>query len=241
MDYSEKEERTALKSEIPPDDKPIEPREGGFRIGWIKGVLFLVFSAYLLVSAFHAPLLTALGRYLIVQHEPEKSDLIVCLAGGNVDRGLETADAYQKGLAPKVFMAREELPDGYDKLVKKGIPFPTTTDLFADLMNDLGIPKSALIFSDDVVASTWEEAQQVEKTVDLHGFKSIIIITSPPHTKRSWLTYKKVFGKDQIRIFIVPSQYSDFRPEDWWKRRRYVRDVIFEYQKLILYFFKYFL
>lgn len=241
MDYSENEGRIVLNSETTPDDKPIEPREGGFRIGWIKGVLFLVFTAYLLVSAFHDPLLTALGRYLIVEHTPERSDLIVCLAGGNVDRGLEAADAYHKGLAPKVFTAREELPDGYNKLVAKGIRFPTKTDLLAALMNDLGIPKSALIFSDNVVASTWEEAQQVKKTVDLHGFKSIIIITSPPHTRRSWLTYKKVFGKDQIRIIVLPSRYSNFRPEDWWKRRRYVRDVIFEYEKLILYFFKYFL
>lgn len=241
MDDSGKEEKIVLKSAMPPDDQPIEPGREGFRIGWIKGLFFLIFAAYLLISAFHAPLLTALGRYLIVKHTPEKSDLIVCLAGGVVDRGLQTADAYHKGLAPKVFIAREELPDGYDKLAEKGVRFPTNLDLFAGLMNDLGVPKSALIFSDEVVTSTWDEAQQVKKTVDLQGFKSLMIITSPPHTRRTWLTYKKVFGKDKIRIIILSSQYSDFRPEDWWKRRRYVREVIFEYQKLILYFFQYFL
>jgi len=241
MDDSGKDESIVLRSDMPPDDQPIEPGKGGFRIGWLKGLLFLIFGAYLLVSAFHAPLLTAFGRYLIVKQAPQKTDLIVCLAGGIVDRGLETADAYHKGLAPKVFIAREELPDGYDKLIEKGIRFPTSVDLFAGLMNDLGVPKSALIFGDDAVTSTWDEAQQVKKTVDRQGFKSIMIITSPPHTRRTWLTYKKVFGKDQIRIIVLPSQYSDFRPEDWWKKRRYIRDVIFEYQKLILYFFQYYL
>lgn len=241
MDESGKEESVALRSETPLDDRPIEPGRGGFRIGWIKGLFFLIFAVYLLVTAFHAPLLTALGRYLVVKHTPEKSDLIVWLAGGIVDRGLETADAYRKGLAPKLFIAREVLPDGYDRLTERDIYFPTSADLSAALLNDLGVPKSALIFSEDTVTSTWDEAQQVKKAVDLHGFKSIIIITSPPHTRRTWLTYKKVFDKDKIRIIVLPSQYSDFRPEDWWKKRRYTRDVIFEYQKLILYFFQYFL
>jgi hypothetical protein len=33
----------------------------------------------------------------------------------------------------------------------------------------------------------------------------------------------------------MPTPYSKFRPEDWWKTRGYVREVIMEYQKLIYY------
>ena len=38
-----------------------------------------------------------------------------------------------------------------------------------------------------------------------------------------------------FRITVVPTPYSKFRAEDWWKKRRYVREVIIEYQKLIYY------
>ena len=63
-----------------------------------------------------------------------------------MDRGLEAADAYHRGLAPGLFIAREELPDGYGRLVTRGIQFPTSADLSAGLMKDLGVPVSALIF-----------------------------------------------------------------------------------------------
>lgn len=167
MDDFLKEENRTVVPALPPDNRPVEPEESGFKMGWLKGLLFLIFALYLLVTAFHAPLLTALGRYLVVEHAPEKSDLIVCLSGGIVDRGLASADAFHKGLAPRVFMAREALPDGYDTLAERGIYFPTSADLLARLMTDLGVPGSALIMSEVMISNTWDEAQVVKRTMYL--------------------------------------------------------------------------
>jgi len=68
---------------------------------------------------------------------------------------------------------------------------------------------------------------------------SLIIITSPTHTRRAWLTFNKVFEKDNVRISVVPTLYSDFRPDNWWKTDKYLQDVILEYQKLFYYYIKY--
>jgi uncharacterized SAM-binding protein YcdF (DUF218 family) len=221
---------------------PIEPegRKGG-TINRLKWIFFLFFVVYTLLSAFRAPILMSLGEYLIVEHPPEESDLIICLAGGNVDRGLATADAFQKGLAPRIFMAREEPDDGYDLLRERGINYPENVDLMMMLLEQLGVSRSAVLTSDRTVDSTIDEAEYIRNLTTKRGDKSLILITSPMHSRRAWLTFKKIFEETDVRILVLPSYYSEFNPEDWWEQRKYVREVIIEYQKLIYYTYKYLL
>jgi hypothetical protein len=50
-----------------------------------------------------------------------------------------------------------------------------------------------------------------------------------------------VFEKDEMVIMMMPSKYTDFRPDGWWKKGKYVNEVLIEYQKLVYYTLKYFL
>ena len=225
-----------------PNVGPIEPT--GKQIGkpnLIKWLFFVLIVIYVLLSYFHAPILRKVGEYLIVEHSPRKSDLIVCLAGASVERSLAAADAYRKGFASRIFMAREELPDGYELLKERGIEYPASIDLRIKILKDLGVPGSALLINDRPAKSTIDEAEVVRGLVKEKGFRSLILITSPTHSRRAWLTYKKVLEKDSVRILVLPSQYSKFKPENWWKKRKYTREVIIEYEKLVYYALKYFL
>jgi len=223
-----------------PDTGPIEPK--GRTIGkqnLLKWLFFLLVIIYSLLSYYHAPIFKYLGSYLIVKHQAQKSDLIVCLAGRNVERGLAAADVYQKKLAARIFMGREEIPDGHESLTEKGIEYPESVDLLTMILKKMGVPGSAILISDRPVKSTFDEATVVRDLVKERGFRSLILITSPTHTRRAWLTYRKLFEKDNIRILVFPSPYSKFNPENWWKNRKYVREVIIEYEKLIYYSLKY--
>ena len=225
-----------------PEAGPIEPRDRAVKkLNWLKWTLFLLVIIYVSLSQYSAPLLTGLGRYLVLAHPPQKSDLIVCLAGGNVERGLESADAYRKGLAPRILVTREAPPDGYELLRERGLHYPETVDLLVMILRGLGVPESALLISDEHVRSTFDEAKLVKDILNKKGFRSLILITSPTHSRSAWLTFKKVIDNKDIRILVAPTPYSGFRPEDWWKKRRYIRDVVIEYEKLIYYYFKYFL
>jgi uncharacterized SAM-binding protein YcdF (DUF218 family) len=206
---------------------------------FLKWLAFFLIIIYFLVSFFHVPLLTDLGRYLVVEHPPEKSDLIVCMGGGNIERGLATADAYKEGLSPNIYISREKLPDGYELLKGKGIKYPEEGDLLESLLLDLGIPGSAMIRGDLEIDNSWDEARLIKEEVEKRGFKSIIVITSPTHSRRSWLTFRKVFDGADVRVLSLPSKYSKFSPEGWWKDRSYLREVLFEYEKLIYYTLKY--
>jgi len=92
-----------------------------------------------------------------------------------------------------------------------------------------------VIKSDQPVESTFEEAEKVAALVKDKKYRSLILVTSPTHSKRAWLTFRKAIPDKEFRITVMPTPYSKFRAEDWWKTRRYVRDVIMEYQKLIYY------
>lgn len=219
-----------------PDATPIEP-EGApsTRLSLFKWVFFIVVFFYILLSYFHGPILTQLGQYLVVQHPPAKSDLIVCLAGGDVERGLASADLFERGLAPRIFIAREPIPEGLETLKQKGIAYPESIDLVTMIFRNLGVPESAVIRSDQPVESTFEEAERVGALIQDKKYRSLILVTSPTHSRRAWLTFRKAIPDKDFRITVVPTPYSKFRAEDWWKKRRYVREVIIEYQKLVYY------
>lgn len=232
--YREEQERTGL-----PRTGPIEP-EGSkpARTNVIKWLPILIILIYFGLSYFRIPVLTAIGQYLVVSYPPEKSDLIVCMGGNNAVRGLATADAYKMGLAPKIYIVREELIDGYHELKQRGIQYPESIDLLAMILKGLGVPEEAIIRGDVQSRSTWEEAELVKALAERMNYRSIILITSPTHTRRTYLTFRKVMDEKSYRLFIVPSPYSEFKPDTWWQSRRHAREVLWEYQKLLYYTLK---
>lgn len=233
------DERPGQESTLP-DMGPIEPRGAKpSKASYFRWLVFAVVIIYMLLTAYRVPVLMHIGKYLILEHTPQKSDLIVCLSGGNIERGLGAAESFQKGLAPKIFLAREELPDGVELLKRRGVEYPETIDLMVGLLQRLGAPRSAILTSEKPVGSTFEEAGLVKELVGKNHYQSLIIITSPTHSRRAWLTFTKVFDDQNIRIQSLPTPYSGFRPEDWWKKRKYIREVILEYQKLTYYALKY--
>jgi len=219
-----------------PEAKPIEPESAPpTGLNFFKWVLFIGALLYIFLSYLHGPILVQLGKYLVVQHPPAKSDLIVCLAGGDVERALASADLFERGLAPRIFIAREPIPDGLETLRQKGIPYPESIDLVTMILRGLGVPESALIMGGHPVESTFEEAEEVGAFVRDKKYRSLILVTSPTHSRRAWLTFRKKIQDEEFRVTVVPTPYSKFRADDWWKTRTYVREVIVEYQKLIYY------
>ena len=200
----------------------------------IRWVILGLIVVYMLLAYFRAPILTQLGRYLVVSRPPEKSDLIVCLNGANVEIGMAAAETYKKGFAPLIFLMRAAPPDGAELLHEKGVEYPEEKDLLVMLLKGLGVPDNALIVGSPYVDSLFAEAESVNRIVGEKGYRSLILITSPIRSRRTWLTFKRAFrGNEDIRIFLIPSPYSGFSPQDWWKTGRYAQEVISEYLKLL--------
>lgn len=222
-----------------PDTGPIGTgNTAGSRGKVLRRIAFAVVLLYVLIAVFHVRILTSLGRFLVVEQTPSKSDLIVCLAGGNIERGLGAAELYRKGFAPRIFISPEEPPDGLDLLREKGIEYPQTIDLFITLLQKLDVPRSAILKGDGFSGSTIAEARMVGDLMMRENYHSLILVTSPSHSRRAYLTFKKVLEDQKIRVQVFPTPYSNFRAEEWWRHRKYMREVILEYQKLVYYYLK---
>ena len=219
-----------------PDTGPIDAQpQKIFKPSIIRWVILGFIVIYMLLAYFRAPILTQLGKYLVVSHPPEKSDLIVCLNGANVENGLAAAETYKKGLAPRIFLMRSPPPDGTEILHEKGIDYPEEQDRLMMLLKGLGVPEDALIAGHQYADGLFAEAEAVGKLAAEKGYRSLILITAPIRSRRTWVTFRRVFkGNEDVRIFLIPSPYSNFKPEDWWKTGRYSQEVYSEYLKLIL-------
>lgn len=233
MDY--KDETPQEKTDELGLPEKLDKKRKGLRFSILKWLIFLFFIIYFVLTSYRVPLLIKLGEYLIVEHKPQKADLIVCLGGRGVENALAAIDAYKKGLAPYIFRAKELKPDGLDYLKKTVKTYPTNFDLFTMIVDGFGIPEKVILSSEDRVGSTISEARLVRKLVLDRGFKSLIVITTLTHSRRAWLTFKKVFKDYDIRIISLPSHYQLYNPKDWWTKRKYTKALIIEYQKLIYY------
>ncbi len=209
------------------------------RLSIWKWIFFGIFILYFVITAYRIPLLIQLGEYLIVEHKPRKADLIVCLGGPGVRNSLAAVDVYQKGLAPYIFKAKELKPDGLDYLKRKVENYPTKFDLFTMVAEGFGVPAEAIISPGKRVGSTIEEANLVRTLVLDKGYRSLIIVTSLLHSRRAYLTFRRVFKDSEVQLISLPSHYQQFNPKDWWKNREYTKELIIEYQKLIYYKLKY--
>jgi uncharacterized SAM-binding protein YcdF (DUF218 family) len=68
-----------------------------------------------------------------------------------------------------------------------------------------------------------------------NDFKSMIVVTEPYHTRRSYYTFRKVFKGSGIRVMLYPVQNSWYKVDDWWKTRSGFRLTGEEYVKLVYY------
>jgi uncharacterized SAM-binding protein YcdF (DUF218 family) len=218
-------------------DKKKERRRSRFSL-W-KWIFVILFILYFGVTAYRIPLLVQLGEYLIVEHKPQKADLIVCLGGPGAGNILAAVDIFQKGLAPYFFKAKEIEPDGFDYLKAKIKNYPTEFDLFTMIADGFGIPAEAIISPENRVGSTIEEANLVRTFVLDKGYRSVILVTSLMRSRRAYLTFRRAFRDSKVTLISLPSHYQQFSPKDWWKKRANTTELIIEYQKLIYYKFKY--
>jgi uncharacterized SAM-binding protein YcdF (DUF218 family) len=215
--------------------EPIEPAGPSRAFGILRLVFFIVAVIWVLAGVYRDPMLAAVGRFLIVSHPLEKADLVVCLGGSPVDRGLEAAELVKEGYAPRIFISREDPPEAIEILRSRGVDFPENRHLTYEMLKALGLSSESLVVSDDVVSSTAEEAEQLRGLALDEGFSHLIVVTSPQHTRRAWIAFRHMFKDSGVSVSMRPARFSAFDPESWWKKHRYARQVMLEYMKILWY------
>src|SRR4029077_11558492 len=66
------------------------------------------------------------------------------------------------------------------------------------------------------------------------GIRHVVVVTSPTHTRRARLILRQALGP-RIQLSVRPTSDALFPANQWWRRRRAIKDVLIEYQKFVVY------
>lgn len=194
---------------------------------------FLVLLACALV--FRGALLERAARLLIEDEPPSKADAIFVLAGSVADRTLEAVSLYREGYASTIVLSRAPEAEGFHQLREMGVHVSTPPEMARSIAEQLGVPADDIVEVGGSAPSTFEEAEDLLRFAAERGFNTILLVTSKVHTRRAGLIFRHLAGR-RCRIIVRPSRYDPLDPASWWRNRIFLRHVVFEYQKLAVFF-----
>ncbi len=178
-----------------------------------------------------------LAKNLIVEKPLESADAILVLSGGSafVERTHRAAELYRQSVAPKIFLTNDGVQGGWNQQEQTNLFFYEQAR--RELINQ-GVPEDAIEVLPEIVEGTNDEAILFEKIVRERNLKSILLVTSAYHTRRTLSTFKKVFG-EKIEIGIAAPEIPTPSPYYWWLFRQGWRNIALEYLKIFYYWLYY--
>lgn len=115
-----------------------------------------------------APLLRGVASFLIVEDPLERAAAIVSLGGQLPFRELEAAELYRAGWAPKVIIVRTLPSPEVEALKALKVKKPQDWELSSEVLQQQGVPASAIVIPKDEGIGTLEELQAVWRTLAKH-------------------------------------------------------------------------
>lgn len=211
------------------------PDVRGRSIVSVKRLLRATAIAALLILLLALLILPGLGRFLVVEHPLTKADAIFVLGGSRLERPLEALDLYHDGWAPQILLSSQEADGGERALRARGIPVMSEPEFQKATLVSLGVPENAISILRDDQPSTADEAVALAATARERHWSRVIVVTSKMHTRRAELAMGRRAARMGVTIQVHGSRYDGMDVDHWWRRRGDLRFVLFEVQKLALY------
>ena len=163
---------------------------------------------------------------LLGKQELRKGDVIFVMQGDGLFRAPHAVELYTKGLAPQVAIVGSANDRSYGS-------FPSSE--VRDEMIRLGMERDSIHFEDSA-PHTKAEAERAIALAKERGWKTILIVTSPHHQYRAFLTFLKSMRDAGLDLSLVnavaPLSWDD--PTSWGTRREWLPkefDKIAKYQE----------
>lgn len=163
-------------------------------------------------------LLNAAARQLIRADALPAADAIIALGGDPLClRERHAAELYHRGLGRKIVIA--------------GLPFAwggNTGDAKRRYLNCRGVPDADIVVL-PVATNTRQEASTLQTMMRQNQWRSMIVVTSPYHSRRALFTMERRAGEMRFYSAPVPAEAPEWRPAQWWMRRRDVFITVREF------------
>lgn len=172
-------------------------------------------------------LLSVSAEGLVVQDPTLPADAIVVIGGDHKPSRIRKAvELYSRGYAPIVIISG-------GARVKEGSDWIIEAELMRYQALGQGLPDQ-IILLETQSTTTVENAFYVAETCRNHGFRRILLVTSPFHSRRAKIIFRDVLDPS-VNILVQPALDSGFCVTCWWQRSDTRLIVLSEYAKLALY------
>jgi uncharacterized SAM-binding protein YcdF (DUF218 family) len=203
---------------------------GGRNLFLLNFVLFMIPVTYF----GYQPMLRYSASAVIIESKPKKADAIVLLAGGEPGRAWGAADVYKRKMASYIMLTQEPVGEDILELRQYGLELMTNTERSKRILLAMGVPENAIIPVEPAVDDTFEELTRVRDFAQEKGWKSLIIVTSNYHTRRSRLVARYILGSD-IDFTVIGSEHGGLNRDAWWQTSENIRTFLIEFEKLVAY------
>jgi uncharacterized SAM-binding protein YcdF (DUF218 family) len=154
------------------------------------------------------------GHWLVREDALQPADVIVVLSGGLPYRALGAADVYKSGYAPDVWVSYPVGPQ--QQLANLGIQFVGEEEYNREILVHQGVPeKNVGIFSSQII-NTEEEVQEIVREMQAQGKHTVIIVTSPEHTRRVRALWNELAPKE-LKAIVRGAPTDPFDADHWWR------------------------
>ena len=189
-------------------------------------------GACVLVAGLSAAALGYAGLWLQLSENPRSADAIVVLAG-SFERSIYAADLYQQRYAPKIYLSIPAREMEARHLEELGIVLAQEVDIHRQILLKKGVPAQDTLTFGQESLSTAQEAAALRTRFTKPG-SSLLVVTSPYHTRRAKLILERAFAGTDVGIIVVATPYEEFR-KDWWRSRDSARNTLLELAKIAYY------
>jgi uncharacterized SAM-binding protein YcdF (DUF218 family) len=170
------------------------------------------------------------GRWLVRQDALAPADAIVVLSGSMPGRAEEAARLFRMGYAHEVWVSRPVEPR--EELAAMGVHYLGEEDFNREILIHGGVPDADVRVFPQPIINTEQEVEETCVQMKREGITSVMIVTSPQHTRRVRALWRKLAGKD-LRLIVRASPQDAFDADHWWRNTRDTFAVVREIMGLL--------
>ena len=182
------------------------------------------------------------ASYLAVEKPLESADAILVLSGSGAygERADEAARLFEEKIAPKIFLTNDGLQGGWNQKEQRN---PYFIEIARARLIARGVPAEAIEMLPEMVEGTGDEANLLVKVSAERNLKSLLLVTSSYHTRRTLWTFQRAVSRSnlplEIGIEFPRTAYKTSFPFGSWFSINVWKTVGVEYAKIVYYWLVY--
>lgn len=197
-----------------------------------RKALFLSFLIIVIIWVLIKLSIPVMEDFLVIDKPLPHADALVVMAGSTSERLPAAAFLFKKGVSQKILLTNDGVLGGWSEEKNRNLYHVEWAE---SALIKVQVPEKAIVKLSYTASGSIYDALNSRTAILDKGMKSIIIVTSDYHTRRSLWTFERVFRDHPVSIGVFPAKSEVSTMSDLNKFKEFTREMI----KFAYYWIKY--